>query len=55
MPMLASKNTAGIRMLDGWHQACEWTLLVLVAIHVGAAFVIVFIYRDRIMLRMLMG
>lgn len=55
LPMLASKNAAGIRMLDGWHEACEWTLLVLVAVHVAAALVHVFIYRDRIMQRMLWG
>jgi cytochrome b561 len=53
MPMVASKSSAGVRMLDGWHQAMEWTLLALIAIHVGAALLHIFVYRDRIMQRML--
>lgn len=53
LPMLASKSPAGVKMLDGWHQAAEWTLLVLVAIHIGAALAHIFLYRDRIMQRML--
>jgi cytochrome b561 len=55
LPMLASKNAASVKALDGWHQAMEWTLLVLVGIHVAAAIAHVFIYRDRIMQRMLPG
>jgi cytochrome b561 len=33
----------------------EWTLLALVAIHVASALAHVFVYRDRIMQRMLPG
>ncbi|MDB5876202.1 MAG: Cytochrome, partial [Ramlibacter sp.] len=41
--------------IDGWHQAAEWALLAVIGIHVAAALVHVFIYRDRIMQRMLPG
>ena len=36
-------------------QAAEWTLLVFIGIHVAAALVHVFVYRDRILQRMLPG
>lgn len=53
LPMVASKSPAGIKFIDGWHQAAEWTLLVLVGIHVLSAVLHIFYYRDRIMQRML--
>jgi cytochrome b561 len=55
LPMLASDNAAAGKVIDGWHQAAEWTLLVLIGIHVAAALVHVFVYRDRILQRMLPG
>lgn len=55
LPMLASDNAAAGKFIDGWHQASEWTLLAFVGIHVAAAIVHIFIYRDRIMQRMLPG
>jgi cytochrome b561 len=55
LPMLASKSEASVKAFDGLHQAMEWTLLVLIGIHVAAALVHLFIYRDRIMQRMLPG
>lgn len=55
MPMLSSDNAAAGRAIDGLHQAAEWTLLVLIGLHVAAALAHVFIYRDRIMQRMLPG
>ena len=33
----------------------EWTLVALIGIHVAAAIAHIFIYRDRIMQRMLPG
>jgi cytochrome b561 len=39
----------------GLHQAMEWTLLAVIGIHVAVAMVHIFIYRDRIMQRMLPG
>ena len=53
MPMLASDNAAAGKAIDGLHQAMEWALLVAIGIHVAAAFAHIFVYRDRIMQRML--
>ncbi|MGO8914257.1 MAG: cytochrome b [Bradyrhizobium sp.] len=55
LPMLASDNAAAGKAIDGWHQAMEWTLLAFIGIHVAAAMAHVFIYRDRILQRMLPG
>jgi cytochrome b561 len=55
MPMLASDNTAAGKVIDGLHQAMEWALLAVIGLHVAAALVHLFIYRDRIMQRMLPG
>ena len=55
LPMLASDNAAAGKAIDGWHQAMEWTLLVVIGIHVAAALAHIFVYRDRIMQRMLPG
>jgi cytochrome b561 len=54
-PMLASGNAAAGKAIDGLHQAAEWTLLFFIGIHVASALVHIFIYRDRIMQRMLPG
>ena len=53
MPMLASDNAAAGKAIDGLHQAMEWALLVVIGIHIAAALMHVFVYRDRIMQRML--
>jgi cytochrome b561 len=53
MPMLGSENAAVVKAIDGWHQALEWTLLAVIGIHVAAALAHLFIYRDRIVQRML--
>jgi cytochrome b561 len=53
LPMLASDNEAAGKAIDGLHQAAEWTLLALIGIHIAAALAHIFIYRDRIMQRML--
>jgi cytochrome b561 len=55
MPMLSSENAAAGKAIDGFHQAAEWALLVVILIHVAAALAHIFIYRDRIMQRMLPG
>ncbi len=55
LPMLASKSEVSVKAFDGWHQAMEWTLLALIGIHVAMAMAHLFIYRDRIMQRMLPG
>jgi cytochrome b561 len=53
LPMLANKNAVAIREIDGWHQIAEWALLITIGVHVVAALAHIFIYRDRIMQRML--
>jgi cytochrome b561 len=55
LPMLSPENAATGKLIDGWHQAMEWTLLVVIGLHVAAALAHIFIYRDRIMQRMLPG
>lgn len=53
LPMLASESASGVRMIDGWHQFMEWSLLVVIGVHVAAAMAHGFLYRDRVMQRML--
>jgi len=53
LPMLTAANAPIARMLGRWHETLEWTLLVAVGLHVAAALVHLFIYRDRVMARML--
>ena len=53
VPMLASDNAAAGRTIDGLHQAMEWTLLVVIGLHVAAAMAHLFVFRDRVMQRML--
>jgi cytochrome b561 len=55
LPMLTAGNHALIRALDGWHQNFMWALLVLAGLHIAAAFVHLFYYRDGVMQRMLPG
>jgi cytochrome b561 len=55
LPMLASENEEAAKAFDGWHQVMEWSLLVVIGLHVATAMVHIFIYRDRIMQRMLPG
>ena len=55
LPMLASENESAAKAFDSWHQVIGWTLLVVVGIHVASAMAHLFIYRDRIMQRMLPG
>ena len=55
MPMLAADNAAAGRTINGLHQAMEWALLAMIGIHIAAALAHIFIYRDRIMQRMLPG
>jgi cytochrome b561 len=55
MPMLASENAAAGKAIDGLHQAMGWALLALIGLHVAAALAHLFIYRDRIIQRMLPG
>jgi cytochrome b561 len=53
LPMLTAGSRGLVKSLDGWHQNFMWALLILIAIHVVAAFVHLFHYRDGVMQRML--
>jgi cytochrome b561 len=53
LPMLTSDNAAAGKAIDGLHQTAEWSLLVLICLHVAAALTHLFIYRDQVMQRML--
>jgi cytochrome b561 len=55
LPTLGASNPSVGRAIDGLHQAAEWALLVVIGIHVAAALAHLFIYRDRVMQRMLPG
>jgi cytochrome b561 len=55
MPMLAADDAAAGKAIDGLHQAMEWALLVVIVIHVTSALAHRFVYRDRVMQRMLPG
>jgi len=55
LPMLTPENAAAGKAIDGLHQVAEWALLVFIGLHVASALAHVFIYRDRIMQRMLAG
>src|SRR5665213_3994897 len=55
LPMLASNDPAAGKAIDGWHQAMEWSLLAFIGIHLVAALVHLFVYRNRVMQRMLPG
>ncbi|HEY3792381.1 MAG TPA: cytochrome b [Bradyrhizobium sp.] len=55
MPMLSPGNAAAGKMIDGWHQAMEWSLLIVIGLHVAAALAHLLVYRNRVMQRMLPG
>lgn len=53
--MLASKSDSALKLMDGWHQVAEWVLLVVIGVHISAALLHILVYRDGVMLRMLIG
>jgi cytochrome b561 len=55
LPMLTSGDRALVKVLNGWHQNFMWALLVVAALHIAAAFVHLFYYRDGVMRRILPG
>ena len=55
LPMLSSENLPALRAINHWHQKFEWTLLILIGLHVLAAVVNLLFYRNRVMQRMLPG
>ena len=55
LPMLTSGDPALVKALNGWHQNFMWALLIVAGLHIVAAFVHLFYYRDGVMRRMLPG
>jgi len=55
LPMLTAQGSSLGRFIGHYHHNLSWALLILIAVHVAAAFVHLFWYRDRIMQRMLLG
>ncbi|AMN38498.1 cytochrome b [Rhodoplanes sp. Z2-YC6860] len=55
LPMLTSGDRALVKALNGWHQNFIWFLLAVAGLHVAAAFVHLFYYRDDVMRRILPG
>ena len=53
LPMLAAPESAAVRLVGGWHQAAGVGLLIAIGVHVTAAFMHAFVFRDRTMQRML--
>jgi cytochrome b561 len=53
LPMLTPEGSSFGRSFGEWHQTMEWALLIVIGIHVAAALAHIFIYRDRIVQRML--
>jgi cytochrome b561 len=55
LPRLVAEGSALGRALGLWHATLVWILICLIAMHVAAALVHLFVYRDRIFYRMLTG
>ncbi len=55
LPMLTAEGSQFGRTIGRWHETAEWALLIVIGIHVAAALVHFFIYRDRVIHRMLPG
>jgi cytochrome b561 len=55
LPHLVDQGSAIGRSIGDLHAALTWVLLGLVGLHVITAFVHLFVYRDRVMYRMLPG
>ena len=55
LPHLVERGSALGRSIGDWHELLTWVLLGLVGLHVATALVHLFIYRDRVMYRMLPG
>jgi cytochrome b561 len=53
--MLAGASRPAIKVIDGWHQALEWALLIVAFAHIASVLVHRFVYRDQVLQRMLPG
>jgi cytochrome b561 len=55
IPRIAAEGSSLGRSIGALHGTFIWVLLGIAGIHVSAALIHLFIYRDRVMLRMLSG
>ncbi|HTQ33939.1 MAG TPA: cytochrome b [Stellaceae bacterium] len=55
LPRLVEAGSSIGQAIGRWHSTAVWVLIVLVSIHVAAAFLHLFVYRDGVMARMLPG
>jgi cytochrome b561 len=53
LPMLPAEGSLLANTLGRWHGTMEWALLLIIGSHVAAAMAHTFIFRDRILQRML--
>jgi cytochrome b561 len=53
LPSLPTEGSLLANSLGKWHGTMEWVLLLTIGVHVAAAMAHTFIFRDRIMQRML--
>jgi cytochrome b561 len=53
LPMLPTEGSLLANAIGKWHGTMEWALLLVIGAHVAAAMAHTFIFRDRIMQRML--
>src|SRR6202451_2407140 len=53
LPTLPIEGSLLARSIGAWHGTMEWALLLVIGAHVAAAMAHTFIFRDRIMQRML--
>jgi len=55
LPMLSTGGSLLANSFGKWHGTMEWALLLVIGAHVTAAMAHTFIFRDRVMARMLPG
>jgi cytochrome b561 len=53
LPTLPTEGSLLANSIGNWHGTMEWVLLLTIGAHVAAAMAHTFIFRDRIMQRML--
>jgi cytochrome b561 len=53
LPMLPIEGSLLARSIGNWHETMEWSLFLVIGVHVAAAMAHTFIFRDGIMQRML--
>jgi len=55
LPRLVEAGPSIGQAIGRWHSTVVWVLVVLVSLHILAAFLHLFVYRDAVMARMLPG